>query len=110
MAVFVEGGRKGVIKLPEGCRGWGWQRFVDELQILVAHLVEKALPVVPIVNAGEVGRLQSFADPTINAGEVVCASRSKLSVMESQVSMSDLGSNLRSQWPLPDCALVVMRS
>jgi predicted Ser/Thr protein kinase len=23
VAVFVEGGRKGVIKLPEGCGGWG---------------------------------------------------------------------------------------
>jgi hypothetical protein len=23
VAVFVEGGRKGVIRLPEGCGGWG---------------------------------------------------------------------------------------
>ena len=30
-AVFVEGDRKGVIRLPEGRRGWGLQRFVDEL-------------------------------------------------------------------------------
>jgi hypothetical protein len=24
VAVFVEGGQKGVIRLPEGCEGWGW--------------------------------------------------------------------------------------
>jgi hypothetical protein len=30
-SVFVEGVRKGVIRLPEGRGGWGWQRFVDEL-------------------------------------------------------------------------------
>ena len=31
VAIFVEGGRKGVIRLLEGHGGWGWQRFVDEL-------------------------------------------------------------------------------
>ena len=30
-AVFVEGSWKGVIRLPEGREGWGWQLFVDEL-------------------------------------------------------------------------------
>jgi hypothetical protein len=67
---------------------------VDELRILVVHLVEKTLPVVPAVNAGEVG----------------CASRSKSSVMEAQAPVSDLGSSLRSRWPLPDCSLEALRS
>jgi hypothetical protein len=67
---------------------------VDELRILVVHLVEKTLPVVPVVNAGEVG----------------CASRSKSSVMEAQAPVSDLGSSLRSRWPSPDCSLEALRS
>jgi hypothetical protein len=108
VVVFVEGGRKGVIRLPKGHGGWGWQRFVDELRILVAHIVEKTLPVVPAVNAGEVGRSQSCADLTVNAGEV--GSRLKLLVMELQDSVSDLGSRLRPQWHLPDCAMEAMRS
>ena len=41
VAVFVEGGRKGVIRIPEGRKGWGWQRFVDELRLMVAQLVEE---------------------------------------------------------------------
>jgi hypothetical protein len=32
VAIFVEGGWKGVIRLPEGHRGWGWRRFMDELR------------------------------------------------------------------------------
>jgi hypothetical protein len=43
-AVFVEGDRKGVIRLPEGRRGWGWQRFVDELRGLLAQLIAKEVP------------------------------------------------------------------
>jgi hypothetical protein len=61
-AVFVEGGWKGVIRLPEGRRGWGWQRFVDELRLLMAHLVAKVLPAAPAVNASVVGSPPSFAD------------------------------------------------
>jgi hypothetical protein len=55
VAVFVEGGWRGVIRLPEGRGGWGWQRFVDKLRILVANLVEKALLVVHTDIDGEVG-------------------------------------------------------
>jgi hypothetical protein len=56
VAVFIEGGRKGVIRIPEGRGGWSWQRFVDELRFLVAQLVERALSVAPTINAGEVGK------------------------------------------------------
>ena len=94
VAVFVEGGWKGVIRLLKGRGGWGWQIFMDELRILVAHLVEKALPMIAAVNAGEVG----------------CASCSKLSVMEAQAPMSDVGSSLRSRWPSPNCSLEALRS
>jgi hypothetical protein len=83
VVVFVEGGRKGVIRLLKGRGGWGWQRFVDELRLLVAQFVEKVLPVVPAVNTGEVGSSPS------------CAPRMKSSVMEA---------------PSPDCSLVVLRS
>ena len=34
-AVFVEGGRKWVIRLFDGRGGWGWQRFIDELRNLI---------------------------------------------------------------------------
>ena len=56
VAVFVEGSRKGVIRIPEGRGGWGWQRFSDELRSLVAHLTETDLPEISVAHAGEVGR------------------------------------------------------
>jgi hypothetical protein len=89
VAVFVEGGQKGVIRLPEGRGGWGWQRFVDELRLMVAQLVEKELPVVPAVNVGEVGSEPSLVDP---AGNASCT---KSSVLEA---------------PSPDYSLVALRS
>ena len=55
VAVFFEGGRKGVIKLPEGHGGWGWRRYVDELRHLLALVVAKATPMVPGVISGVVG-------------------------------------------------------
>jgi hypothetical protein len=64
-AVFVEGNRKGVIRLPEGRSGWGWQRFVDELRLLMAQLVAKVSPAVPVVNAEVVGSPPTFADVLI---------------------------------------------
>jgi hypothetical protein len=64
-AVFVEGNRKGVIRLPEGRGGWGWQRFVDELRLLMAQLATKVPPAVPVVNAGAVGSSPSFADALV---------------------------------------------
>jgi hypothetical protein len=36
VAVFAEGGRKGGLWLPEGRNGRGWQRFAEELRILLA--------------------------------------------------------------------------
>ena len=96
MAVFVEGGRKGVIRILEERGSRGWQRFVDELRFLVAQLVERALLVAPAFNAREVGKTQSFTDPAVKAREVVCASSLKSPVRESQASVSIVGSNLGS--------------
>jgi hypothetical protein len=95
VVVFIEGGRKGVIRLPEGRGGWGLQRFVDELRLLVAQLMEKELPVVPAANAGEVGTTPSFADPAVNT------SSTKLPVKEAQSSVLEA--------PSPDYSLVVLR-
>ena len=61
-AVFVEGDRKGVIRLPKGRGGWDWQRFVDELQSLLAQLVAKEMPEVFVVNVGVGGSVPSFAN------------------------------------------------
>jgi hypothetical protein len=36
VSVIAEGGRKGVIWLPEGCFGRGWRRFAGELRHLLA--------------------------------------------------------------------------
>jgi hypothetical protein len=41
---FVEGGRKGAIWLPEGCEGWGWRRFVDELRNFLVFFEAKKGP------------------------------------------------------------------
>jgi hypothetical protein len=62
MAVFVEGDRKGVIRLPEGCRGWGWQRFMEELRGLLAQLIAKEVPEDSVINAGMGGSAPSFAN------------------------------------------------
>ena len=62
VAVFVEGSRKGVIRILEGRGGWGWQRFAEELRSLVVHLLETALPEVSVANAEQVGRSLSATD------------------------------------------------
>jgi hypothetical protein len=41
VSVFAEGGRKGIIWLPEGRYGRGWRRFVVELRQLVAGQIKK---------------------------------------------------------------------
>jgi hypothetical protein len=110
VAVFVEAGRKGVIRILEGRVGWGWQRFVYELHSLVKQISERAMPVAPKINAGEVGKMQSFEDPTVKAGEEVCASHSKLPEKESQALGLIAGSNLRIQWPWKDSAMEAARS
>ena len=66
-AVFVEGGWKGAIRLPEGHGGWGWQRFIEELRLLIAQLVVKVLPAVPVVNVEVVGSPPSYADVLVVA-------------------------------------------
>ena len=53
---------KGVIRIPKGRGGWGWQRFAEELRSRVAHLMETALQEVSVANAREVGRSPSAAD------------------------------------------------
>jgi hypothetical protein len=53
--------------------------------------MERALPVAPAINAEVVGKTQSFEDPAVKVGEVVCASRSKSLVKESQASVSIAG-------------------
>jgi hypothetical protein len=81
-AVFVEGNRKGVIRLPEGRGGWGWQHFVDELHLLMAQLVAKVSPMVPVVNARVVGGLPTFEDVLVApSGDL------KLSFVEAQAPM-----------------------
>ena len=45
-AVFVKGGRKRIIWLPEGHGGWGWRCFVGELQHLLGLIIAKDRPVV----------------------------------------------------------------
>jgi hypothetical protein len=107
VAVFVEGGRKGVIRLPEGRGGWGWQRFVDELRVMVAHLDGKALPVVLDVIDGEVGcATNAGVAGCSNTGVVVCDSCSKSSAMDAQAHRSVLGSNL---WPSPEVTMEMVR-
>ena len=110
VAVFIESGQKRVIRIPEGRGGWGWHRFVDELRSLVKQIVERALPVAPAINAGEVGKMQSFEDPAVKAGEEFCASRSKSPVKELQASVLIAGSNLGLQWPWTDCVMEAARS
>jgi hypothetical protein len=61
VAVFVEGSRKGVIRIPEGRGGWGWQRFADEVRSLVVLPMETTLPEVSVETAGEVGSVVSAA-------------------------------------------------
>ena len=95
VAVFIEGDRKGVIRLLEGHEGWGWQRFVEELHLLVAQLVGKELLVVLAANAEEVGTSPSLADLAMNA------SCTKSPVREAQSSVLEA--------PLPDYSLVALR-
>ena len=40
MGIFVEGGRKGVIWIPEGKNGRGWRRFAGEMQLLISSKVK----------------------------------------------------------------------
>jgi hypothetical protein len=40
VGIFVEGGRKGVIWIPEGRNGRGWRRFASELQLLISSKVK----------------------------------------------------------------------
>ena len=96
VAVFVEGSRKGVIRIPEGHGGWGWQRFVDELQSLDAHLMETALSEVSVANAEEVGRSPSTADVV-----AVPPGGLKSPVLEAQA---------QHRRPSPDYSLEAMKS
>jgi hypothetical protein len=94
VAVFVEGGRKGVIRLPEGRGGWGWQRVVDELRILIAHLVAVVLPAAPKEVAGVDG--SQFPCPDVSDASL---GGLKLSTMEARASVEG-GADLESRPPL----------
>jgi hypothetical protein len=65
VAVFVEGSRKGVIRIPEGRGGWGWQRFADEVRSLVVLPMETTLPEVSVETTGEVGSVPSATIVTV---------------------------------------------
>jgi hypothetical protein len=41
VADYAEGGRKGVIWIPEGRKGWGWSRMVGELRQLLKFVEAK---------------------------------------------------------------------
>jgi hypothetical protein len=41
VVVFAEGGRKGAIWIPEGCKGWGWARVAGELRKMISFLGPK---------------------------------------------------------------------
>jgi hypothetical protein len=45
-AIFVEGGQKDIIWLPEGRGGWGWRCFIGEQRHLLGPIVSKDRPVV----------------------------------------------------------------
>jgi hypothetical protein len=96
VAVFVEGSRKGVIRIPEGRGGWGWQRFSDELRTLVAHLTETDLPEISVANAGEVGR-----SPLATVVAAVPPGGLKSPVVEAQA---------QHRRPSPDCSLEALKS
>jgi hypothetical protein len=61
VAVFFEGGWKGVIRLSKGDGGWGWRRFVDELRHLLVLFVAKDSSTVPVVISGVDGTPPAFA-------------------------------------------------
>jgi hypothetical protein len=96
VAVFVEGSRKGVIRILEGRGGWGWQRFSDELRSLVAHLTETDLPKISVANAGEVGR-----SPLATVVAAVPPGGLKSPVVEAQA---------QHRRPSPDCSLEALKS
>jgi hypothetical protein len=43
---YAEGGRKGIIWLPEGKNGWGWRRFVGELRRMMEFQGGKIGPIM----------------------------------------------------------------
>jgi hypothetical protein len=91
-AVFVEGDRKGIIRLPEGHGRWGWQRFMDKLRSLLAQFVAKEMPEDSVVNVKVGHSAPSFTNVLTAPLEDL-----KPYVVEAPVSMevrSDLGSHL----------------
>ena len=65
VAVFVEGGRKGIIWLLEGRGGWGWRCFVSELRHLLGLIVAKDRQVVSGVSSGSGGRSSTWTYATV---------------------------------------------
>jgi hypothetical protein len=73
VSVYVKGGRKGVLWLPEGQFGRGWHRFVGELRLMLAS--PKGKPDVEVAES----RLASSTQisPSKHAGVGVLAGQSK---------------------------------
>ena len=96
VAVFVEGGWSGVIRLPEGRGGWVWRSFVDELWHLLVPFVAKDSPTIPVVISGVDGTL-----PNRSYAAALAASLGGLmsSLMDAQAPM-EVCSEQRRSFPL----------
>jgi hypothetical protein len=46
VAIAAKGGRKGIIWLPKGRKGWGWRRFVGEMRQMLEYQGGKIKPFV----------------------------------------------------------------
>jgi hypothetical protein len=64
---FVEGGRKGVVRLLEGREGWGWSRIVGELRKMISFLGSKARPLVFEASTSE-GIKKGVSHPVVWVG------------------------------------------
>jgi hypothetical protein len=53
VATYADGGRKGVIWLPEGREGWGWSWVVGELRKMLTFLGSKARSLVSEASTSE---------------------------------------------------------
>jgi hypothetical protein len=63
VGIYIEGGRKGVICIPEGRSGNGWRRFVNELRQFLSSKEKGLDPEVSrIPHAAGLHSRRSFAD------------------------------------------------
>jgi hypothetical protein len=109
VSIYVEGGRKGVLWIPEGRSGRGWRRFAEELRLMVVPAVGKigseAVQArslsMPIGGADSGGRFKerSFAEVVQSKPSLEMKGRSPYSMdclqMSSQAEMGIGGEDLR---------------